>query len=136
MSEAPSSSVSSYRFNEGSATPRLVTASLPNGQGAACWIAVTPNGRLAFSANAATSTVSSFNVAANGALSLVSGPAGSTGANAGALDMAVSPDGSQLHVFAHRGLLIVSFAIAPGGLLQPLGSAAGLPSGAAGLAAN
>ena len=33
VSEAPSSSVSSYRFNEGSATPRLVTASLPNGQG-------------------------------------------------------------------------------------------------------
>ncbi len=136
VSEAPASTVSSYRFQDHSATPRLVTASLPNGQGAACWIAVTPNGRLAFSANAATSSVSSFNVAANGALSLISGPAGSTGVNGGAIDMAVSPDGTQLHVFASRGLQIVSFTIAPGGLLLPLGAAGGMPAGSAGLAAN
>jgi len=136
VSEAPASTVSSYRFNEHSATPRLVTASLPNGQGAACWIAVTPNGRFAFSANAATSSVSSFNVAANGQLSLIVGAAGLTGPNAGAVDMAVSPDGEQLHVFANRGLQIVSFTITPAGTLQPLGSVGGMPTGSAGLAAN
>lgn len=136
VSEAPGSSVSSYRFNEHSAAPRLVTASLPNGQGAACWIAVTPNGRYAFSANAGTSSVSSFNVASNGQLSLIAGAAGLTGPNGGAIDMAVSPDGEQLHVFANRGLQIVSFTIAPGGTLLPLGSVGGMPTGSAGLAAN
>ena len=136
VSEAPASTVSSYRFNEHSAAPRLVTASLANGQGAACWIAVTPNGRFAFSANAGTSSVSSFNVASNGQLSLIVGAAGLTGPNAGAVDMAVSPHGEQLHVFANRGLQIVSFTITPGGTLLPLGSVGGMPAGSAGLAAN
>jgi 6-phosphogluconolactonase (cycloisomerase 2 family) len=136
VSEAPASTVSTYRFNEHSAAPRLVTASLANGQGAACWIAVTPNGRYAFSANAGTSSVSSFNVASNGQLSLMVGAAGLTGPNAGAVDMAVSPQGEQLHVFANRGLQIVSFTITPGGALLPLGSVGGMPAGSAGLAAN
>jgi len=136
VSEAPASTVSTYRFNEHSAAPRLVTASLANGQGAACWIAVTPNGRYAFSANAGTSSVSSFSVAGNGQLSLIAGAAGLTGPNAGAVDMAVSPSGEQLHVFANRGLQIVSFTITPGGTLLPLGAVGGMPAGSAGLAAN
>ncbi len=136
VSEAPGSTVSSYRFGENSPAPRLVTASLPNGQGAACWIAVTPNGRFAYSANAATSNVSAFNVARDGQLSLIAGAAGATGPNAGAVDMAVPPSGEQLHVFASRGLLIVSFAITPAGTLVPMGSVGGMPVGSAGLAAN
>jgi 6-phosphogluconolactonase (cycloisomerase 2 family) len=136
VSEAPGSAVSSYRFDERSAVPKRVTASLANGQGAACWIAVTPNGKFAFSANAATSNVSSFAVAGNGQLSLIAGVAGVTGSNAGAVDMAVSPQGGQLHVYASRAAQIVSFKITPTGGLLPLGSAGGLPAGAAGLAAN
>lgn len=136
VSEAAASGASSYRFNDRSATPIVVTPSLANGQGAACWIAVTPDGRFAFSANAATSSVSSYAVARNGQLSLVAGAAGLTGPNAGAVDMAVSPDGRQLHVFENRGLQIVSFAIQPGGTLAPLGGVGGMPVGSAGLAAN
>lgn len=136
VSEAAGSAVSSYRFDDRSATPRVVTASLGNGQGAACWIAVTPDGKLAFSANAATSTVSAHRVARDGSLTLAAPVAGSTGPNAGALDMAVSRGGTQLHVFAHRGLQIVSYAIGHDGSLSLLGAAAGMPAGSAGLAAN
>lgn len=136
VSEAAGSSMSSYRFNERSATPIVATPSLANGQGAACWVAVTPDGRFAFSANAATSNVSSFSVARNGQLSLLAGNAGVTGPNAGALDMAVTPAGNQLHVFAPRGLQIVSFTITPAGALVPLGAVGGMPAGSAGLAAN
>lgn len=136
VSEAAGSSMSSYRFNERSAAPIVATPSLANGQGAACWVAVTPDGKFAFSANAATSNVSSFSVARNGQLTLVAGNAGVTGPNAGALDMAVTPDGNQLHVFAPRGLQIVSFTITPGGTLVPLGAVGGMPAGSAGLAAN
>jgi 6-phosphogluconolactonase (cycloisomerase 2 family) len=136
VSEAATSSLSSYRFNERSATPIVVTPALGSGQGAACWVAVTPDGKFAFSANAATSNVSSYAVARNGQLTLVAGNAGATGANAGAIDMAVSPGGSQLAVFANRGLQIVSFTITPAGTLLPLGSVGGMPAGSAGLAAN
>lgn len=136
VSEAAGSSMSSYRFNERSAAPIVATPSLANGQGAACWVAVTPDGRFAFSANAATSNVSSFSVARNGQLSLLAGNAGVTGPNAGALDMAVTPGGNQLHVLAPRGLQIVSFTITPAGALLPLGAVGGMPAGSAGLAAN
>lgn len=136
VSEATRSGVSSYRFAERSALPQLVTASLPNGQGAACWIAVTPNGKFAFSANAATSSVSSFSVARDGQLSLMAGAAAITGPNAGALDMAVSPNGKQLNVFASRGLQIMSYRIAPDGALSLQGAVGGMPAGSAGLAAN
>lgn len=136
VSEAAGSSVSSYRFADRSALPVAVTSALPNLQGAACWIAVTPNGRFAFSANAATSNVSSFSVARNGQLSLLASVAGATG-GAGALDMVVSPSGTQLHVFASRApQQLVSFTITSAGALLPLGSVSGVPAGSAGLAAN
>jgi len=136
VSEAAGSGASSYRFNDRSALPVTVTASLANTQAAACWVAVTPNGRYAFTANAGTSSVSTYNVASTGQLSLRAAQAGVTGPNAGAVDMAVSPDGEQLHVHASRASQIVSFTINASGGLVPLGSVAGVPVGAAGLAAN
>jgi 6-phosphogluconolactonase (cycloisomerase 2 family) len=138
VSEAAASSVSSFRFVDNSRfdAPRVVTPALGNGQGAACWIATTPNGRFAFSANAATSNVSSFGVMRDGRLTLLQSAAASTGANAGALDMAVSPDGQQLHVFASRTPQIVSFTISASGGLTALGASAGMPLGSAGMAAN
>lgn len=138
VSEAATSSVSSYRFVDNSRfdAPRVVTPALGNGQGAACWIATTPNGRFAFSANAATSNISTFGVARDGRLTLLSAIAGSTGPNAGAVDMAVSPDGQQLHVFASRAPQIVSFTISATGGLSALGTSTGMPLGSAGLAAN
>jgi hypothetical protein len=101
-------------------TLRLVTAALGNGQGAACWIAVTPNGRFASSANAATSNVCGYGIDAAGNLTLLQAQAGFT-ANNGALDMAVTPDGRQLHVFASRDpQQIVSFTIGKDGGLSPM----------------
>jgi 6-phosphogluconolactonase len=52
VSEAGASTVSSYREGaDGSLA--AVTASLPVGQGAACWVAVSPSGRFAYTGNAA-----------------------------------------------------------------------------------
>src|SRR5215218_8435510 len=50
-SEAGASTVSSYRLAFGGAA-RVITASLPVGQGAACWVAATPDGRFAYTGNA------------------------------------------------------------------------------------
>lgn len=135
VSEAGTSSASSYRIDNGPGPLlQLVTPALANGQGAACWIAVTPNGRLAYSANAATSNVSAYRVERSGGLSLLQSQAGFTSGN-GALDMAVTPDGRQLHVFASRApQQIVSFRIGADGGLAPLG-ALNVTAGA-GLAAN
>ena len=136
VSEAPGSAASSYRFAEGSAAPVLISGSVPNTQLAACWVAVTPNGKFAFTANAGSSSVSSYSIARSGQLALVSAVAGSTGANAGALDLAVSQDGRRLFALASRSLQVVSFKVEFDGSLAPLGSGSGLPAGSAGLAAN
>lgn len=135
VSEAGTSSASSYRIGDkGTPMLRLVTPALSNGQGAACWIAVTPNGRFAYSANAATSNVSAYGIDRAGRLTLLQAQAGFT-SNNGALDMAVTPDGRQLHVFASRApQQIVSFTIRSDGSLNKIGSLS--VTAGAGLAAN
>ena len=134
---ALASTVSSYRFDERApARPVGVSLAVATDQTAACWVAVTPDGRHAYASNAGSSSVSSFRVARGGGLTRLQSVAGSTGPNGGALDAAVSGDGQQLHVVASRGLQIVSFEIDDDGSLRPLGAVGGLPAGAAGLAAN
>lgn len=131
------SSASSYRFDRRAPlVPLAVSAAVPTGQTAACWVAVTPDGRWAYTSNAGSSSVSLYAVARGGALTLAESAAAITGPNAGALDLAVTPDGTQLHVFASRGLQLVSYTMGADGSLKPLGAAGGLPAGSAGLAAN
>jgi hypothetical protein len=129
------STCSSYTFNPRTSVPVIVSGAVATTQGAACWIAVTPDGRFAFSANAASSTVSSFRVARSGALTLLNAQAAGM-AGAGALDMAVSPNGSQLHVFGSRTPQSIFTYSIDDGALTLLGTSVGPVSGAAGLAAN
>jgi 6-phosphogluconolactonase len=137
VSEAGTSSASSYRISDRSEPLlKLISPAVANGQAAACWVAVTPNGRFAFTANAAASNISSYAVDRKGNLTLLDAQAGFT-SNNGALDMAVSPDGKQLHVFASRApQQIVSFTISSGGGLTKIGTQAGVIPGSAGLVAN
>jgi 6-phosphogluconolactonase len=134
---AGASSASSYRLTEHPVTaPQLISGAVPTTQSAACWVAVTPNGRFAFTSNAGSSSVSSYRVDRQGALTLLAAQAAVTGVNTGALDSAVSPDGKQLHVFASRGLQIASYKIDRDGSLASLGVVGGIPAGSAGLAVN
>ena len=56
ISEAGASTVSSYRLGDSGLD--TITASLPVGFGAACWVAVSPNGRFAYTVNNDDNTVS------------------------------------------------------------------------------
>lgn len=135
VSEAGTSSASSYTIL-GRTSPllQLVTPALANGQGAACWVSVTPSGRFAYTANASADNISAYGIDSKGRLTLLAAQAGFTSGN-GALDMAVTPDGKQLHVFASRApQQIVSFTIGQDGSLTKIGSLD--ISAGAGLAAN
>jgi 6-phosphogluconolactonase (cycloisomerase 2 family) len=61
VSEAGASTVSSYRNG------RVTTASLPVGQGAACWVAIDRRGRFAYTGNA-TGSISGFEINRDGSL--------------------------------------------------------------------
>jgi 6-phosphogluconolactonase (cycloisomerase 2 family) len=104
------------------------------GQGAACWLVASKDGRYAFTANAGSGTISTFAVAQSGALTL----AGTTTVSAGAhiIDEAVSANGRFLYVIADRTGQVYGFRIGSDGSLTPLGVVDGLPAGNGGLAAS
>lgn len=134
---AGASTVSSYRFSEsGGAKPQLVSASVPDLQGAACWVAVTPNGKFAYVANTGSSDVSSYRIHGDGSIALIAGQAASTGAGSAPADTAVSPDGRRLFVRNGRVATISAFLVGHDGALTSLAGATGLPTTAVGLASN
>ncbi len=132
------STVSSYKFGESDpARPVLVSAAVPSGQTAACWVAVTPNGKFAYVANTGSGNVSSYAVSPRtGQISLLQAAAGSLGAGSTPTDVAVSADGRHLYALGAGSLAITSFEVRSDGSLLTVGRGAGLPRGTVGLAAN
>lgn len=136
VSEAVVSALSSYAFDrQAPSRPLLVSGSVPSGQGAACWAAVTPDGRWAYTGNAGTSNLSLYRIDNDGRAQLVQAAAGST-LGGGAGDISIAPHGRTLSVLAPRAPAVFSFAIADDGTLTPIGSVGGLPAGVVGMAAN
>jgi 6-phosphogluconolactonase (cycloisomerase 2 family) len=133
VSEAAASTMSSYRF-PGNAphSPMVVSAAVQTGQVAACWAAVTPDGRFAFTADAGTGAISTFAVDAKGDLSLMQSAAEIL-AGSHPIDMVVSATGKRLFVLNSGNGTIASFAIGGAGVLHAL-STAEAPLSAAGLA--
>ncbi len=128
---ALASAVSSYDVSNGGF--QAISASVPTGQTAACWIAVSKNGKFAYSTNAGSNTVSAYRVGTDGSLSLIDGAAGSTGA--GPIDASVSNNGQYLYVLNSRDHNISAFAIQADGTLASIGTFEGLPMGSAGITA-
>jgi 6-phosphogluconolactonase len=128
------SAASSYRVDaNGNLT--VVSGSAPTYQGAACWLVVTSDGRYAYTANAASNSISGFAIGIDGSLSLIT-PDGRTGTTgAGATDMALSVNSQFLYVRNSRAGTISGFALQADGSLELLGEVNGLPAGSAGLAA-
>ena len=99
VSEAASDTVSSYYVsNQGKLT--VISAEVPTGGNAPCWVAI--SGDIAFAANAHGGTISSFHVANRGELTLISSTAATTAIPA--LDMAFSHNSQFLYI--HNGASI------------------------------
>ena len=135
VSEAFVSALSSYSVPRGG-VPSVISASIANGQQAACWVALTPDGRYAFTIDAhSPARISSYAIAGDGSLTLVNGAAaGST--TAPLLDASVTGDGRFLYVVDVTAGAIDGFQIGFDGSLTPIGTTMGLPAGWGGLAAS
>ncbi len=127
------STVSSYGVSNRGAV-RLVDGPLATGQGAACWVATTPNGRFAYVANTGSATVTGLAIRGNGRLELLDadGATGQTGA--GPTDLATTADGAFLYVLNGAGDSLSAFRIAADGSLDALPGVTGLPASGVGLA--
>jgi 6-phosphogluconolactonase len=132
------SAVTSYEL-DGAAYPlEAVTASLKNGQGAACWVVVTRNGRYAYVANTGSSTITGLSVARNGGLKLLNanGVTAGTGAGSAPIDVAASPDGRNLFALSGNVGTISAYRINADGSLRFRARVDGLPASASGLVAH
>jgi 6-phosphogluconolactonase (cycloisomerase 2 family) len=109
---------------------RATTRAIPDGQTAACWVAVGPGGRIAYVENAGSGTVSTYAVRPNGTLTLVNGTAATVGGHAG--DAQVT--GRTLWVLDNKGGRIVKVALS--GKPAPTALVTGLPASTSGLAAT
>jgi 6-phosphogluconolactonase (cycloisomerase 2 family) len=134
VSEAPGSAASSYDVGDDGALA-VISASIANHQVAACWLAVTSDGRFAYTANAGSANVSEYTIDPNGELSLV-GDGANGATDPGPVDLDVSDDDGYLYVLNSRSGSISGFSIDPGdGSLAAVPGASGFAAGWAGLVA-
>jgi 6-phosphogluconolactonase (cycloisomerase 2 family) len=112
--EAATSSVANFDLaSNGIAT--LLHRAPAVGQAAACWIAA--SGKLVFTSNAGSATVSSFYLKQDRPVLLAHAPT-----NPGTIDGVVSPDGKYLYVQTGAQGTVDSFSIGKDGRLTPAGS--------------
>jgi len=129
------SAVSSYRLST-NGTLAVVSASVPTTETAACWIAVTNNGKFAYAANTGSASVTGYRV--DQASLTILNPDGKTG-NTGntPIDAAVSRNSQFLYTLTAGSHTISAFSVGQDdGSLGQVGEASGLPVGTVGLAAK
>lgn len=136
VSEAGAGAVSSYAIAPDGTLVTISPSVVAAGQNAACWIAITKNGRYAYAANAASGTLTGYAIAPDGSLSIVSGNAVTAAPGGTPLDMAFSEDSQYLYVFNRATAAVDTFAVQADGGLVALGAMGGFPAGSTGIAAR
>ena len=127
--------VSSYAVGEDGSV-NAVTPSLADNQTAACWLVVPRNGRFAYTANAGSTTISSYAVSESGKLTLLQMAAATIGTGSTPTDMAVTGNGRFLYIRNGGNGTVSGFRIEHDGGLTPITTASGIPSGSQGIAAR
>ena len=126
-----SGTVSAFKDHGNGKLSPIGGSPFPDHQMAPCWVEITQDGQFLFTVNTASGTVSGYQIAASGALSLLPGSAPAGGPGAGAVDARLSPDGGFLYVDQSKTGAVAGFAVS-GGSLTALGTSPfPLPGGAA-----
>ena len=110
----------------------MITPSLPVGQGAACWVVVTRDGRFAYTGNA-TGSISGFSIARDGGLTALNAD-GLTATAPRPNDLAVA--GNYLYAVNPAAGAVAAYTIRADGHLDAIPGVANLGTGLAGLAAR
>ena len=123
-------------FN-GQLTP-IAGSPFADDQTAPCWVEITHDGQFLFTVNTGSGEISRYQIAPDGALTLLgSTPVGATG-GVGAVDARLSPGGRFLYVDESRVGAVGTFAVNGGNLTELATSPTSLPAGAtpAGIVVN
>ncbi len=131
MGAANAGTATSYAIN-GNGKIKDINGARPDYQAAPCWVAITRYGRFAYMTNTATNNISSYYVAPWGGLYLVESNAAPTGT--GPLDIVVAANNYYVYTLNSGTHDISCFHRMFFGRLGALGTSAGLPTPATGLA--
>ena len=103
----------------------------PNRQTATCWMDITPDGRYLFAVNTPVSSISRYEILADGSLELRGNITLNDPTGLRPIDARVSPDAGYLYVLGADAGVVSILAIASDGSLSELpGSPVALPAGA------
>jgi 6-phosphogluconolactonase len=126
---------SSYALAGSSLSP--VSGSVGDTRSEVCWAVVTADGRFAFVTNFGDGTISSYEIAGDGALMLRDAVAASTRlGEKGVRDEAITRDGRHLYAIDADSRQLFGWEIGADGELLAVGAVDGLPATVAGLAAS
>ena len=115
----------------------LVSGSVGDTRSEVCWAVITNDDRFAFVTNFGDGTVSSYEIAPDGGLTLRAHVAGSTRqGEKGVRDEALSSDGRYLYAIDADAGKLFGWSVDASGELTPVGEFEGLPDTVAGLAAS
>lgn len=128
-------SVSSYELLSAGGLD-VISGAVPTAGTATCWVVTSNDGRFAYGTNTGSASLSAFNIAFDGDLTLrnANGIAGRTGQGTAPIDLALSPDQRNLYALDNTRSRITVFRVAAGGGLNRLQFVDGLPRGANGIA--
>jgi 6-phosphogluconolactonase len=127
---------SSYAVS-GAGELTMVSGSVGDTRSEVCWVALTNDDRFAYVTNFGDSTVSCYQITAEGSLTLHDPVAGSARlGEKGLRDEAISGDGRYLYAIDADAQKLVGWAVGQDGHLTPAGESGGLPDTVAGLAAS
>ncbi len=128
------SAVSSYAVRP-NGTLQVRSGTVGTTETAACWVAITPDGRYAYVTNTGSSSVTGYRLNGDAALSILTttGATGHTGATP--IDLAITPDGRRLYTLDSGSHQLSRFGIRPDGRLEAGPATSGLPPAASGMVA-
>jgi 6-phosphogluconolactonase (cycloisomerase 2 family) len=135
VSEAGTNTMSSYAIDTWSGDLSVISGSVATKQMAPCWVTIAGNGRYAYTTDAASNTITGYQIIPNGRLRLLNknGLTATTGVHP--TDMAIGANGRYLYARNSDGT-INAFRVGNDGSLAPLAGVTGLPNGTTGLAGN
>ncbi len=128
------SATSSYEIDRAGALS-TISASVATNQTAACWLALTPDGRFAYVTNAGSGSISGYRIDVEGEIALLTddGRTGVTGDGSTPIDLTVTGNGRFVYSLNSGTHTIGAFRVSRDGSLTALPFAEGLPVGANGL---
>ncbi len=118
---APNGSAISSYWIAPNGWAHVITASAPTGQTAACWVAINAANTELWTSNAASGSLSSFDISWDGGLDLDDYVAAFTGAGSSPTDISTTPNNRFVYLSTSGSQSILAFRVLPNGELALIG---------------